>query len=60
MKSLPQVLIAMATLAWGVNFSAHLDIVKGMEYYDRKMQCYVNYPITDHDVLQMMGMCGQV
>ena len=29
-----QVLIATATLAWGVNFPAHLVVVKGTEYYD--------------------------
>ena len=56
MKSLPQVLVVMATLAWGVNFSVHFVIVKGTEYYDWKMQCYVNYPITD--VVQMMGCAG--
>ena len=28
------VLIATATLAWGVNFPAHLVVVKGTEYYD--------------------------
>ena len=57
MKSLPQVLVAMSTLAWGVNFFAHLIIVKGTKYYDGKMQCYVNYPITE--VLQMMGCVGR-
>ncbi|XP_019851379.1 PREDICTED: activating signal cointegrator 1 complex subunit 3-like [Amphimedon queenslandica] len=52
-----QILIATATLAWGVNFPAHLVIVKGTEYYDGKTHRYVDYPITD--VLQMMGRAGR-
>ena len=48
-----QVLIATATVAWGVNFPAHLVIVKGTEYYDGKLKRYVDMPITD--VLQMIG-----
>lgn len=41
-----QVLIATSTLAWGVNFPAHLVIVKGTEFYDGKTRRYVDYPIT--------------
>jgi activating signal cointegrator complex subunit 3 len=52
-----QVLIATSTLAWGVNFPAHLVIVKGTEYYDGKTKHYVDFPITD--VLQMMGRAGR-
>ncbi|CAG0885534.1 unnamed protein product [Cyprideis torosa] len=52
-----QVLIATATLAWGVNFPAHLVVVKGTEYYDGKQKRYVDFPITD--VLQMMGRAGR-
>lgn len=52
-----QVLITTSTLAWGVNFPAHLVIVKGTEYFDGKTQRYVDYPITD--VLQMMGRAGR-
>uniref|UniRef100_A0A8D8Y8W6 U5 small nuclear ribonucleoprotein 200 kDa helicase n=1 Tax=Cacopsylla melanoneura TaxID=428564 RepID=A0A8D8Y8W6_9HEMI len=52
-----QVLIATATLAWGVNFPAHLVIVKGTEFYDGKSKRYVDMPITD--VLQMMGRAGR-
>ena len=47
-----QILIATSTLAWGVNFPAHLVIVKGTEYFDGKTKRYVDIPITD--VLQMM------
>ncbi|KAJ8290873.1 hypothetical protein GJAV_G00018670 [Gymnothorax javanicus] len=52
-----QVLIATSTLAWGVNFPAHLVVVKGTEYYDGKTRRYMDYPITD--VLQMMGRAGR-
>ena len=48
----------IATLAWGVNFPAHLVIVKGTEYFDAKTKGYVDYPITD--VLQMMGRAGRI
>ena len=41
-----QVLITTATVAWGVNFPAHLLIVKGTEFYDGKLKRYVDMPIT--------------
>lgn len=52
-----QILIATATLAWGVNLPAHLVIIKGTEYFDPKTKKYVDMPITD--VLQMMGRAGR-
>ncbi|XP_052868650.1 activating signal cointegrator 1 complex subunit 3 [Anopheles cruzii] len=52
-----QILVATATLAWGVNLPAHLVIIKGTEYYDGKLKRYVDMPITD--VLQMMGRAGR-
>ncbi|KAF8983689.1 hypothetical protein BGZ46_009737 [Entomortierella lignicola] len=52
-----QILIATSTLAWGVNFPAHLVVIKGTEFYDAKSQKYVDFPITD--VLQMMGRAGR-
>ncbi|KAF5285003.1 hypothetical protein FQR65_LT02315 [Abscondita terminalis] len=52
-----QILIATATLAWGVNFPAHLVIIKGTEYFDGKTKRYIDMPITD--VLQMMGRAGR-
>lgn len=57
-SQLIQVLVATSTLAWGVNFPAHLVVVKGTEFYDAKYQHgYVDYPLTD--VLQMMGRAGR-
>ena len=41
-----QILIATSTLAWGVNFPAHLVIVKGTEYFDGKTRRYVDFPVT--------------
>jgi activating signal cointegrator complex subunit 3 len=52
-----QVLVATATLAWGVNLPAHLVIVKGTEFFDGRESRYVDYPVTD--VLQMMGRAGR-
>lgn len=52
-----QILIATSTLAWGVNFPAHLVIIKGTEYFDVKTHSYVDFPITD--ILQMMGRAGR-
>ncbi|XP_018018509.1 activating signal cointegrator 1 complex subunit 3 [Hyalella azteca] len=52
-----QILVTTATLAWGVNFPAHLVIIKGTEYFDGKTGRYVDFPITD--VLQMMGRAGR-
>ncbi|XP_055339489.1 activating signal cointegrator 1 complex subunit 3-like [Paramacrobiotus metropolitanus] len=51
------VMIATATLAWGVNFPAHLVVIKGTEYYDGKTKQYVKMPVTD--VLQMAGRAGR-
>ena len=52
-----QILVATSTLAWGVNFPAHLVIIKGTEYYHPKLCTYVDMPITD--VLQMIGRAGR-
>ena len=52
-----QLLVATATLAWGVNLPAHLVIIKGTEYFDGKTHRYQDFPITD--VLQMMGRAGR-
>ncbi|EJW74524.1 hypothetical protein WUBG_14567 [Wuchereria bancrofti] len=52
-----QVMVATATLAWGINMPAHLVIVKGTEYYDGKTHKYIDFPVTD--VLQMIGRAGR-
>ncbi|CAI5440695.1 unnamed protein product [Caenorhabditis angaria] len=52
-----QILIATATLAWGINCPAHLVIIKGTEYFDGKKGKYIDFPVTD--VLQMMGRAGR-
>ena len=52
-----QILVATSTLAWGVNFPAHLVIIKGTEYYHPKLCTYVDMPITD--ILQMIGRAGR-
>ena len=41
------VLVCTSTLAWGVNFPAHLVVVKGTEFYDGKLKKYVDFPVTD-------------
>ncbi|KAG2374583.1 hypothetical protein C9374_010602 [Naegleria lovaniensis] len=52
-----QVLIATATLAWGVNLPAYFVIIKGTEYFDPKTKRYEDYPLVD--VLQMAGRSGR-
>lgn len=52
-----QILVTTTTLAWGVNFPAHLVIIKGSEYFDAQAKKYVDFPITD--ILQMMGRAGR-
>ena len=52
-----QILVCTSTLAWGVNFPAHLVVIKGTEFFDGKLGRYVDYAITD--VLQMMGRAGR-
>eukprot|EP01013_Petalomonas_cantuscygni_P032652 TRINITY_DN5927_c0_g1_i1.p1 TRINITY_DN5927_c0_g1~~TRINITY_DN5927_c0_g1_i1.p1 ORF type:complete len:2313 (-),score=404.58 TRINITY_DN5927_c0_g1_i1:3397-10335(-) len=51
------VLVATATLAWGVNLPAHLVVIKGTEYFDGRTGRYVDFEATD--VLQMMGRAGR-
>ncbi|KAL6574724.1 activating signal cointegrator 1 complex subunit [Orobanche minor] len=49
-----RVFVCASTLAWGVNFPAHLVIIKN--FFDTKSKRYVDFPITD--ILQMMGRAG--
>lgn len=52
-----QILVATATLAWGVNLPAHLVVVKGTQFYDAKIEGYRDMDLTD--VLQMLGRAGR-
>lgn len=52
-----QILVATSTLAWGVNFPAHLVVVKGTEFYDAKTKTYVDQSLTD--ILQQIGRAGR-
>lgn len=51
------IMVATATLAWGVNLPAHMVIVKGTEHWDVQHGGYVDMPITD--ILQMIGRAGR-
>ncbi|KAK2108924.1 hypothetical protein P7K49_014089 [Saguinus oedipus] len=48
-----QVVVASWSLCWGINMAAHLVIIMDTQYYNGKIQVYVDYPI--YDVLQMVG-----
>ncbi|CCD23111.1 RNA helicase NDAI_0B00770 [Naumovozyma dairenensis CBS 421] len=52
-----RILIATSTLAWGVNLPAHLVIIKGTQFFDKKIQGYKDMDLTD--ILQMMGRAGR-
>ena len=48
------VLVCTSTLAWGVNFPAHLVVVKGTEFYDAKTKRYVEFPVTEVLCMQVL------
>ena len=52
-----RLLVATATLAWGVNLPAHFVVIKGTEYFDPKTCQYVQYTVTE--LQQMMGRAGR-
>jgi pre-mRNA-splicing helicase BRR2 len=52
-----QVLIATATLAWGVNLPAHTVIIKGTQIYNPEKGRWVE--LSSQDVLQMLGRAGR-
>ncbi|OEH75857.1 u5 small nuclear ribonucleoprotein helicase isoform 1 [Cyclospora cayetanensis] len=52
-----RVLVATATLAWGLNLPARLVVIKGTEYFDGKTKRYTDMPVTD--ILQMIGRAGR-
>ena len=52
-----KLLVATATLAWGVNLPAHFVVIKGTEFHDAKTCQYVPYSSTE--MQQMMGRAGR-
>ncbi|KZO96269.1 Sec63-domain-containing protein [Calocera viscosa TUFC12733] len=52
-----QVLVATATLAWGVNLPAHCVIIKGTQIYNPEKGRWVE--LSSQDVLQMLGRAGR-
>lgn len=52
-----QILVATSTLAWGVNLPAYFVIIKGTQFFDRKIEAYKDMDLTD--ILQMMGRAGR-
>lgn len=56
-KNKIQILVATSTLAWGVNLPAHLVVIKGTQFFDKKIQGYKDMDLTD--ILQMMGRAGR-
>lgn len=52
-----RVLVATATLAWGVNLPAHSVIIKGTQIYSPEKGSWVE--LSSQDVLQMLGRAGR-
>ncbi|KAJ3669612.1 hypothetical protein LUZ60_011562 [Juncus effusus] len=48
-----QVCVASRSMCWGQSLSSHLVVVMGTQYYDKRENARIDYPITD--LLQMMG-----
>jgi pre-mRNA-splicing helicase BRR2 len=52
-----QVLVSMATLAWGVNLPAHTVIIKGTQIYNPEKGAWTE--LSPLDVMQMLGRAGR-
>lgn len=52
-----QVVVAAASLCWGLSLAAHLVVIMGTQYYDGRASGRADYPISD--VLQMMGRASR-
>lgn len=37
----------MSSVIAGVNLPARLVVIKGTEYYDARLQKYIDFPVTD-------------
>ncbi|KIW04152.1 uncharacterized protein PV09_04959 [Verruconis gallopava] len=52
-----KILIATATLAWGVNLPAHTVVIKGTQVYSPEKGSWVE--LSPQDLLQMFGRAGR-
>jgi pre-mRNA-splicing helicase BRR2 len=52
-----QVMVATASVCWGLSLGAHLVVVMGTQYYEAGGHGGANYPLTD--LLQMLGKAGR-
>lgn len=48
-----QIFVVISIFVWGVNFFVYLVVVKGIQFYDVKMEGYKDMDFID--VLQMLG-----
>lgn len=48
-----QVLLASRDVCWEINFTAHLVIVMGTQFFEGREHRYIDYPISE--ILQMFG-----
>ena len=52
-----QVMVATASVCWGLTVGAHLVVVMGTQYYEAGGHGGSNYPLTD--LMQMLGRAGR-
>ena len=52
-----QVLVATASVCWGLTPAAHLVVVMGTQYYDGTGLGASDYPVTD--LIQMLGRASR-
>ena len=48
-----QVMVASRDVCWEINFSAHLVVIMGTQFYEGREHRYIDYPISE--ILQMFG-----
>ena len=52
-----QVMVASRDVCWEIDFTAHLVIVMGTQFYEGREHRYIDYPISE--VLQMFGKASR-